>query len=162
MEDAGAGAWAPIKQAAQVLGVSTDTVRRRMQRGELASRREDTPQGYRWLVRVDAPPSAPGSPQTREMPAHGSTVALIDDSRDELIAMLRDELTSRVREVAELHSVIIAQAKALESRSTAIPPELAVTREDALGATKHVSLKDAPAEPSKTGFAAWWSRIFGR
>ncbi len=51
-------AWLTLKEAAQQLGVSEDTVRRRVFRRLLPARREETPQGYRWLVRLDGAPVA--------------------------------------------------------------------------------------------------------
>ncbi len=66
------GRWGTVSEAAQALGVSVDTIRRRMKRGEMDTRREQTPQGFRWLIRlpdetltgevsVQAPQNAPGS-----------------------------------------------------------------------------------------------------
>lgn len=52
------GRWATVSDAAQAFGVSVDTIRRRMKRSELDTRREQTPQGFRWLIRLpyqDAP-----------------------------------------------------------------------------------------------------------
>ena len=54
-----------IKEAAERLGVSVDTVRRRLKAGELEGRREPHGKsGYRWLVQLpdDAQASAPGMP----------------------------------------------------------------------------------------------------
>ena len=44
--------WGSVSDAAQAFGVSVDTIRRRMKRGELDTRREQTPQGFRWLIRL--------------------------------------------------------------------------------------------------------------
>ena len=41
------GSWVALKEAAALLGVSIDTVKRRMQRGEVEARRETIPQGFR-------------------------------------------------------------------------------------------------------------------
>ena len=43
-------AWVPIAEAARQFGVSIDTVRRRIKRGELTSERRATPQGFVWWV----------------------------------------------------------------------------------------------------------------
>ena len=42
--------WVPIAEAAQQLGISIDTARRRVKRGELAAERRETPQGFAWWV----------------------------------------------------------------------------------------------------------------
>ncbi len=39
-----------IKDAAERLGVSADTIRRRMKKGELVGEKEPTPQGYEWRI----------------------------------------------------------------------------------------------------------------
>src|SRR4051812_25693082 len=61
------GDWLPMAEAAKRLGVSADTVKRRIQRGELQAQREARPQGYRWIVELpdDAPPrdAGPAAPQ---------------------------------------------------------------------------------------------------
>jgi excisionase family DNA binding protein len=59
------GEWLSLAEAAQRLGLAPDTVRRRLKRGELPSRRVVTPQGYCWQVRLpraqatDTEPSRP-------------------------------------------------------------------------------------------------------
>jgi len=63
------GRWGTVSDATQVFGVLADTIRRRIKCGDLETRREQTPQGFRWLIRLPdeqlpAPPlNAPGSPQ---------------------------------------------------------------------------------------------------
>src|SRR5687768_14795603 len=44
--------WLPLGDAAGILGVSTDTMRRRVKRGELDGERRPTPQGFVWWVRL--------------------------------------------------------------------------------------------------------------
>ena len=41
-----------MAEAAQLLGLSVDTVRRRLHRGELQGRQEPTAQGFRWWIEV--------------------------------------------------------------------------------------------------------------
>ncbi len=42
-----------IKQCAEVLGVSTQTIRRRIEKGELLARKEVTDVNERWLIQAD-------------------------------------------------------------------------------------------------------------
>ena len=49
-----------IPEAAQRLGVSIDTVRRRLRKGELRGQHQPTPQGFIWMV--EAPSAASGAP----------------------------------------------------------------------------------------------------
>ena len=55
-----------IQEAAQYLGVSQDTIRRRIRKEELQARQTPTPQGFRWEVELEgleqddqAAPTAP-------------------------------------------------------------------------------------------------------
>ena len=41
-----------LPEAAQRLGVSVDTVKRRLRRGELKGRQDPRPQGYTWLIEM--------------------------------------------------------------------------------------------------------------
>ena len=69
MPPAGTTEYVPLPEAAQRLGISVHAVRRlrRLRRaGQLQGRREETPQGYRWMILLpaDGPPGAgavPGS-----------------------------------------------------------------------------------------------------
>jgi hypothetical protein len=47
-----------IKEAAERLGVSQDTIRRRLKSGGLAGEREKTPQGFVWRVELPQEPSS--------------------------------------------------------------------------------------------------------
>jgi len=49
-----ASEWVPIKEAAERLGISADTVRRRLKRGELTGKHEPTAQGFTWVVELPA------------------------------------------------------------------------------------------------------------
>ncbi len=111
-EHAVEGTWVALRDAAAILGVSTDTVKRRMQRGELQRRRETIPQGFRWLVRVDPVISeVVGSPETNETGSQG--VAVPSPSPDVMAALLH-ELEVRNQEIARLHDIVAALTHAVE------------------------------------------------
>jgi len=110
----------PIAEAARRLGVSADTVRRRLKRGELEGEQHPTAQGFTWLV---AMPAGSGSPDAALVhapdgqaatSAEGTTVAdlwkaLEEEgkatvaAKDETIGRLAAEVTHlRDRENAEV------------------------------------------------------------
>lgn len=97
-----------IREAARRLGVSEDTVRRRMRRGDLVGVREDTAAGFRWLVEVpeEGPEAEAGPTGSAEL----LEVALAHE-RD-VRALLERELEARRREVSELH-VLLQNAQRL-------------------------------------------------
>lgn len=105
----GGSAYAPLTEVAAAYGVSVDTIRRRMKRGELEARKETTPQGFRWLARLP-PESTSTTAQGIESTAQG-----------ELIATLQRELELRNQDVARLHEVVERQALALEHTAAALP-----------------------------------------
>ncbi len=120
--------WAPLTEVATAYGVSVDTIRRRMKRGELQARRQQTPQGFKWLAlmpetielaSLELPRDAPGSPQTGGTTASG--VQVVERDREELVETLRQELALRNREIARLHEVLASQAKAIEVTTAALP-----------------------------------------
>jgi hypothetical protein len=133
--------WAPIADVAAAYGVSVDTIRRKMKRGELDGRREQTPQGFRWLAPLpDAierkpSPDTPGSPQTNESPSHD--LAIVQRGQEELIETLRHELAIRNREISRLHDVIASQAQALQ-----------LTAGSSAGVNAHVPEPDAAVAPA--------------
>ena len=144
--------WAPLAEVAVAMGVSIDTIRRRMKRGEIETRREQTPQGFRWLAPLpdvierskrDTAPDARESPRIDDTPAHA--LDIVQHQQDELIDTLRAELAIRNREISRLHEVIAGQASALQS----LAPQLAA----------HSSPAPAAIEPVATPPASAWQRL---
>lgn len=104
-----------MEEAARRLGVSVATIRRRLHSGELQGFQEPTSQGFKWLVEVSelttvGTPNKPYSQTDSESPpdlhdvvsgTNGEVTAL-----KETIAILREELEARRREVQELHVLL--------------------------------------------------------
>jgi hypothetical protein len=150
--------WGTVSDAAQMFGVSVDTIRRRMKRGELETRREQTPQGFRWLIRFpdNAPPEpaqdTAGSTQTAAPIDQGSVVIYGPDPRDVLIETLQRELELRNREVSRLHEVIGQQAQAITQATAALPATVEPS---------HTPEGDTTTEQGSAGFWATIRRWFG-
>jgi len=89
-----------IKEAAERLGVSADTVRRRLKRGELAGEREKTPQGFVW--RVELPVEARIVPPAEATTAAQAASVLVEDALE--AARLRERVDGLERLVGELQS----------------------------------------------------------
>ncbi len=148
-EHAQEGTWVTLRDAAALLNVSTDTVKRRMQRGELEQRRETIPQGFRWLVRVDpAIPEAPGSSERDENVSQG--VAVPSQSPD-VVAALLYELEVRNQEIARLHDILAALTHAGEQR-----PVLPITARD-----PETTVPEPPGSPgtNETWPPGLWDRL---
>ena len=97
-----ASEWVPIKEAAERLGISADTVRRRLKRGELTGRQEPTAQGFVWVVEL--PPLEPGQGEASaslELQAAAPTAQAVIGEALEL-AELRERVSGLERLTSEL------------------------------------------------------------
>jgi hypothetical protein len=100
-----------IKEAAQLLGVTEVTIRRRIRHGDLHAYQQEIPQGFAWMVEVpdDVRPSVghaddiPGEIQ--------EALHEIIRRQDERIAQLQEQLQAKDRQIGELH-VLLQRAQA--------------------------------------------------
>jgi len=102
-----------IREAAELLGLSQATIKRRLHRGEMKGRQAARPQGFFWLVEID-----------EDLANHRATTRTSDGDRNRdstgtaelttMITWLQEELTNRRREVQELHT-LLAQQTALNA-----------------------------------------------
>jgi hypothetical protein len=90
-----------IEDAAHELGLSISTLRRRIRAGSLAVEREQTPQGYRYVVLVSDEPDGSSAPQDG---AGRSDGACPTETYEQLAAIVteRDWLRRRVEELTTL------------------------------------------------------------
>ena len=95
----------PILDAAKILNVSMDTVRRRIGKGELKARKVPSPHGETYLVEVPDDADPP-----REVPEDKEDNPLAIEAMRKTISILETELEARRREVQELH-VLLQQAQ---------------------------------------------------
>jgi hypothetical protein len=117
-----------IAEAGHRLGISQDTVRKRLRLGELTGTQVRAPGGFRWMVEL--PEDVPGAEtkkngnkeaEDREDQSLAESVAALSarvEGQQELIEALqsqiqsqKDQLEARGREVQELH-VLLQQAQA--------------------------------------------------
>jgi len=94
-----------VGEAARRLGVSTDTIRRRIGKGELTAHQEPTPQGFRWEIEL--------GPDDQPLNGHdGDNELLVTILRDQVQAQA-EELDARRREISELHVLLQTAQTAL-------------------------------------------------
>jgi len=88
-----------IRDAAERLGVSSDTIRRRLKAGELAGRQEPQgKQGYRWIVQLpDDPPAATPAVASVAPGMHSAEAYELADARARIEGLERliDEIASQ-------------------------------------------------------------------
>lgn len=161
--------WGTLAEVAQASGVSIDTIRRRMKRGELEARRQQTPQGFKWLALmpdIDEPDTpeitsnAPGSPQSA-----GAGVQVIERGREELVeelrrdkAFLQEQLDRALRQLeAERQRTDVFQALAAQAGPAQPKPQAESEREvTTVAPGSSESDRIAP-----TGIRAWLRRLWG-
>lgn len=103
-----------VQDAARAMGISSDTVRRRIRSGMLAAERQPTPQGYQWLVDVREElldRSSGGDRREAEIRHLEQTVQELRES----LTQARDELRARRTEVRQLIHLV----ESLQSRNPA-------------------------------------------
>jgi hypothetical protein len=104
-----------LPEAAQRLGISVDTVKRRLRRGELKGQRVPRPQGYTWLIEladthVDcmADSKAELDSATIEVLNLREMLAMAQSQ----IATQKEELEAKNKQIEQLH-VLLQQAQAV-------------------------------------------------
>ena len=131
-----------MPEAALYLGISVDTVRRRLHRGELNGHQEPTAQGFRWIIDIPDdtftdPGNAPATATLRQNGSHpgatldatlsqsGTTPAspgelealreIIDVVKTEVVVLqeqLRTQLEAKDNQIQQLH-VLLQQTQAM-------------------------------------------------
>jgi hypothetical protein len=145
-----------LTEAAELLGISKEAVRKRVSRGTLPSDVGEDGRRYVYLDAVgDAGP--PGGLHGETWPPGGGDR---HDPRDELIDTLRDQLEAE-REANRENRRIIA---ALAARIPEIEPPRAEpgSPEDAAEGTDTTEVRSAPEEAQEpSSRPSWWRRWFG-
>jgi Tfp pilus assembly protein FimV len=156
-------AWVPVQEAAHVLGVSPDTIKRRMRAGEIPQRQEKTRKGFRWLVEVSSPEAAPvdagehasadagadapaeaGAPDSGELEQLRQRVTSLEQDK----VLLWEQLKVRDREVEELHVLL---QRSQESRAAVyLPAEQRNIRSVGAGIQVLSILRES----------WWWKKLF--
>src|SRR5918992_3522033 len=113
-----------MTEAARRLGVSTDTIKRRLRRGELKGRKQPRPQGFTWLIELEA--KVENSNGTRAAThAHTDASTGASDYLEDFIASLQSQVAVQQgqlvakdhqieikdRQIEQLH-VLLQQAQA--------------------------------------------------
>ena len=145
------GRWVDIQEAASVLGISTEAVRKRVQRGKLQSERRDD-RLHVWLDDVGTE-SEPGQAGREAHPD------VVDVLRDE-VAHLRRESERKDAIIMQLSQANTEQARAIR----AIEAPYQTAQEAAHGpAEAEEGRGPGPAreDAEKGAQRPWWRRVFG-
>ena len=127
-----------IAEAAKRLGMSIDSIRRRIAKEELKARKVPSPHGEIYMIELPDDIAAP--PAAEDKDKEDNPVAL--EAMRKTIAILENELEARRREVQELHVLLQQAQKQLPPGKPEEKPAEAVK----------------PEAPKKVSF---WQRLFG-
>jgi excisionase family DNA binding protein len=122
-----------LVEAAHQLGVSVDTIRRRLQRGELRGQQQPRSQGHMWLVGLDE----------YEEVSHNSRLADAEQGDQACLAACQADIKRLEEMVAILQNQIQALGRELEAKNQQIQ-EL------------HVLLQTAQAALPSPRNRPWW------
>ncbi len=135
-----------VPEAAVRLGISPQTVKRRLKRGELGGEQRATPQGFNWLIEVPEEHTTNGTPNGIPTGTPMSSAIGADD----ISAGIPSGDSSVYELVAALQTQVDAQQKQLEAKDRQIG-EL------------HVLLQRAQlALPAPEQSRPWWRRLWPR
>jgi len=150
--------WVSVKEAAEILGVSQDTVKRRLKAGELVSKQEPNPKGFKWLVEIESDAPAIEAATVDAPHAAALEIAVLTqkveslererDLMERYQENLWEELVSRRREVEQLH--ILLQRSLEPKQPMQLPPQK--------GSTATVSATAQLRQAIMTSW--WWKKLF--
>ncbi len=149
-----------IIEAAERLGVSVDTIRRRMKKGELVGEKEPTPQGYEWriiLPREESDVTEPqGEPASVSHQGDAIKLELLRERIDELKQERDDwkEQAQRSGEAERELRILLRGAQEL-----ALPAK--TTPYDAPGAPEELSPISEGSHSAKGLLARLWASLRG-
>jgi len=139
-----------LRDAAQVLGISKEAVRKRVKRGTLPS---DVGEDGRRYVYLDAGGDAGGDAR----PPRGGAVPGPYDPRDELIATLKEQLEAERNAHAETRRIAYTLAQRPQLEAPQEPRDARETASEDIGG----AAPPAGDTGEPRGRSSWWRRFFG-
>jgi hypothetical protein len=130
-----------LVEAAYRLGVSVDTVRRRLQKGELRGQQQPSPSGHIWLVEIDE--------EVNQNSRLADRSAAAEQGEQACLAACQADIRRLEEMVAMLQAHIVTQGSELEAKNQQIQ-ELHVLLQTAQAAL--------PAPRDGRPWWKWWPR----
>jgi predicted transcriptional regulator len=115
---------ATITEAAEHLGVTERTVRRRLHNGELRGRQITTPQGFTWIVELpDSTPYDNVSDHVSDQVEEPNYQAILKEleGMKQLVMVLTNQVDIKDRQIEQLHVLLQQSQTALPSMTTSRP-----------------------------------------
>ena len=168
----------PVDAAARHLGLSPQTVKRRLKRGTLRGEQEPTPTGFRWYVVVDTPGipdtpadtpgDVPGTPAGVSAGTSGDTPDTPQTALQATRAQEMAEYTERllapwraiVQQQAEEIGALSERTATLQARVEAQAPRITELEAPPTNG-QAAGHGDAPAGGGGGAGRSWWRRLWG-
>ena len=106
-----------MAEAAKCLGVSVDTIRRRLRKGELQGYQQPRPQGFVWVIEIPEELDDPGSTFAKtvaDIPVNNGGSNGGDRRLEEVVAVLQAQVTSHQRQMEAHQDELTAKNKQIE------------------------------------------------
>jgi excisionase family DNA binding protein len=153
-----------IEEAAESMGVSAATIRRRIKTGELAAFKRTTPYGFEW--RIGAEPESIGLITTADHVVESPDQPVVESadqtSAPEMLELVRlaDRLQQEASEKAEKIAELTGTAAHWQARAVIAEEQARRAEEQVklLMAPKDDPAPEPPAEPERR---PWWKRWLG-
>lgn len=148
-----------VREAAQLLGISSDGVRMRIKRGSMESERDE--EGHIW-VWADTPSQEPNS--------SGEHNSVEVESLREQVTYLRSVIDQRDEELQRAHQLLgesLSQLRALNAPAREAPQDIEESQPSEESLQREESSDEArtptedTGEPQTASQRPWWKRIFG-
>jgi excisionase family DNA binding protein len=148
--------WLTIAEAAAALGVSVDTVRRRLKRGELQAEQVPTERGPVWRVCVNGLAGVPSVPGSNGHSTPGTPSSAAEHAMHESVEM-RPELLRALEMLERAQSDVVAKAEAAamwQTRAELLGLQVQQRDRELADVREELRALQAPAEPTESSASA--------
>ena len=153
------GTRATVHEAANVLGVSVDAIRKRIQRGTIPHERHEDGRVYVLIDKASTMQDESGTSTStvQDTNQHKSPVRY---GTEELVGSLQDQIGFLRRELERKDAILLRMAERIpELETSSAPPEARDASERATEAMDRGTVPQKPQEPAQR--RSWWRRFFG-
>jgi hypothetical protein len=150
---------ATVYEAADILGITVDAIRKRIQRGTIPYERHADGRVYVLLGELDDVRDKSSNLQDGDRDTYRTAHDTLVESLQDQIEYLRSELAVRAEESRRKDHIIAALTERIPELEA--PQDAPESRETASTGSKGVESQQDSVNPQKTSQRSWWRTIFG-
>lgn len=151
------GTRVPVYEAAELLGLTVDAVRKRIQRGTIPYERRDDGRVYVLLDKTRTPQEEPGGLEAGNARETDQDERRVPSRTDELVESLQDQIEFLRRELERKDEILLHMTKRVPEIE-AIPGPQGSSEANAGGEFTGAAPHEPPAEPERR--RSWLYRYF--